>query len=201
MNQAVLQGSVTSHSWQPDIVGVRNQNKHYFAWRLDGSPDSLRFIGTNRNGIWAQNVGMMNSQSILSGLQGPKPGFRYAADDSCFVIYAPTGPYDIWAAYGCSGPVSVEDNDLLPVNYSLSQNFPNPFNPSTTIKYSIPNTSLVKIKIFNTLGQEIAELVNQVHQIGNYEVTFNASSLPSGVYFYRLEADNFVQTNKMILIK
>ncbi|MCU0405745.1 MAG: T9SS type A sorting domain-containing protein [Ignavibacteriaceae bacterium] len=201
MNQAVLQGSATSHSWQPEIVGVRNQNKHYFAWRLDGSPDSLRYIGTNRNGNWAQNIGIMNSQAILSGLQGPKPGFRYATDDSCFVIYAPTGPYDIWAAYGCSGPVSVEDNDLPPVNYSLSQNYPNPFNPSTTIKYSIPSTSLVKIKIFNTLGQEIAELVNQVHQIGNYEVTFNASSLPSGVYFYRLEADNFVQTNKMILIK
>ncbi len=201
MNQAVLQGSITSNSFQPDIVGVRNQPKHYFAWRLDGSPDSLRYIGTTHLGIWPQNIGMMNSQSILSGVQGPKPGFRYAADDSCFTIYAPTGPYDIWAAYGCSGPVSVEDNGVLPSDYALLQNYPNPFNPTTTIKYSIPEQSIVKIKVFNTLGQEIAELVNQELHSGNYEVTFDAANFTSGVYFYRIEAGNFVQTRKMILLR
>lgn len=201
MNQAALQGSETSQSYQPDIVGVRNQNKHYFAWRLDGSPDSLRYIGTNINGNWPQNIAMMNSQTFLSGLQGPKPGFRYVNSDSCFVIYAPTGPRDIWAAYGCSGPVSVEDNDLPPVNYSLSQNYPNPFNPTTTIKYSILGSSLVKIKLYNMLGQEISELVNQEQQSGDYEITLDAANLPSGVYFYTIEAGNFVQTRKMVLLK
>ena len=68
MNQSTLQGSVTSHSYQPEIVGVRNQNKHYFAWRLDGSTDSLRYIGVTRQGSWPQNVGMMNGQSSISGL-------------------------------------------------------------------------------------------------------------------------------------
>jgi len=199
--ESILLGSTTSHSWQPDIVGVRNGTKHYYAWRLEGSPDSLMYRGISSAGLFNPIVNMMNSQSVLSGLQGPKPGFRYVDADSCFVIYAPTGPYDIWAAYGCSGPVSVENNDLPPVNYSLSQNYPNPFNPSTTIKYSIPNSSFVKIKLFNMLGQEIAELVNQEQQIGNYEVTFDASNLSSGIYFYRLEADNFVQTRKMILMK
>lgn len=202
MNQAELQGSVTSNSFQPEIVGVRNKPKHYFAWRLDGSPDSLRLIGTNSQGYWNQDIAMMNSQTQLSGVQGPKPGFRNVDNDSCFVVYPITGPYDVWAAYGCSGmPTIVDDQDLKPVNYSLSQNYPNPFNPSTTIKYSIPNSSLVKIKLFNMLGQEISELVNQEQQSGDYEITFDAANLPSGVYFYTIEAGNFVQTRKMVLLK
>jgi hypothetical protein len=201
MNQAVLQGSVTAQSNQPEIVGVRNKPKHYFAWRLDGNPDSLRYIGTTNLGSWPQNVGMMNSQSVISVTQGPKPGFRYASADSCFAVYPLTGPYDVWAAYGCSGPVSVENNDPAPDNYSLSQNYPNPFNPTTTIKYSIPFSSLVRIKVYNMLGQEIAELVNKELQAGNYEVKFDASTLPSGIYFYRIEAGKFVSVKKMILMK
>jgi hypothetical protein len=201
MNQSTLQGSVTSDSYQPDIVGVRNQPKHYFAWRVDGSTDSLRYIGTNSLGNWPQNISMMNGQSSISGLTGVKPGFRYADNDSCFAVYSLFGPFDVMAAYGCSGPVSVEDEEVVPDIYSLSQNYPNPFNPSTTIKYSVPQSSFVKIKVYNTIGQEIAELVNQELQIGNYEVTFDARNLPSGIYFYRIEAGNFVETKKMILLK
>ena len=201
MNQSTLQGSLTSHSYQPDIVGVRNQPKHYFAWRVDGSTDSLRYIGTNSLGSWPQNVSMMNGQSSISGLTGIKPGFRFADNDSCFAVYSLFGPFDVMAAYGCSGPVAVEVDEVVPDEYSLSQNYPNPFNPSTTIKYSVPQSSFVKIKVYNTIGQEIAELVNQELQIGNYEVTFDARNLPSGIYFYRIEAGNFVETKKMILLK
>ncbi|MGB5529782.1 MAG: T9SS type A sorting domain-containing protein [Ignavibacteriaceae bacterium] len=201
MSQAALQGSVTSHSYPPDIVGVRNMPKHYFAWIVNGTPDSLRYIGTTNLGIWPQNVGMMNGQSSLSPSQGAKPGFRFVNDDSCFAVYSLLGPYDVWAAFGCSGPVSVEDVSVVPDNYSISQNYPNPFNPSTTIKYSIPQASFVKIKVYNTLGQVIAELVNQEIQIGNHEVSFDARNLTSGIYFYRIEAGNFVETRKMILIK
>jgi hypothetical protein len=201
LHQSILLGSVTSNSNQPEIVGVRNIPKHYFAWRVDGSPDSLHFIGTDHLGSWPQNVAMMNGQTSISGLVGIKPGFRYAENDSCFVVYSLFGPYNVWAAYGCSGPVSVENNDPAPDNYSLSQNYPNPFNPKTTIKYSIPSLAFVKIKVFNLLGQEIAELVNKELQTGNYEVSFDATNFPSGIYFYRIEADNFVQTKKMILMK
>jgi len=207
MNQAALQGSVVSDSYQPDIVGVRNQPKHYFAWRLDGSPDSLRYIGTNNLGFWDQNVGIMNSQSVLSGVLGPKPGFRYAANDSCFAIYPVTGPYDVWAAYGCSGPVSVETNDLPPVNYSLSQNYPNPFNPSTKITFELPGASNVTLNVFNILGELVAELVNQSLETGRYEYQFNSEALASGIYFYKLEArevngkDHFVDVKKMILLR
>ncbi len=93
------------------------------------------------------------------------------------------------------------DEIVLPSEYGLSQNYPNPFNPSTKIKYSIPQSSHVLIKIFDVLGNEVLTLANSQKSVGNYEVTFNASSLPSGIYFYQLIAGNFVETKKMILIK
>jgi photosystem II stability/assembly factor-like uncharacterized protein len=98
-------------------------------------------------------------------------------------------------------PVVLVDN-LIPVNYSVSQNFPNPFNPSTVIKYQIPQNSFVSLKVYNSLGQEAATLVNGMINAGTHEVQFNASNLSSGVYYYVINAGNdFVQTKKMILIK
>jgi len=92
-------------------------------------------------------------------------------------------------------------NVTASLEFTLDQNFPNPFNPNTLIKYSIPKSSQVSLKIFNTLGQEMETLVNEEKQVGTYEVNWNASNLQSGVYFYRLQAGSFVQTRKMILLK
>jgi hypothetical protein len=98
-------------------------------------------------------------------------------------------------------PVVLVDN-TIPVNYNVSQNFPNPFNPSTIIKYQIPQNSFVNLKVYNSLGQEAATLVNGMVNAGTYEVQFNASNLSSGVYYYVIKAgNNFVQTRKMILMK
>ena len=88
-----------------------------------------------------------------------------------------------------------------PETYTLSQNYPNPFNPSTKIEFALPATSFVTLKIYNVLGQEVASLVSQTLTAGSYEVTFNASRLPSGTYMYRVEAGNFVSTKKMVLVK
>jgi hypothetical protein len=88
-----------------------------------------------------------------------------------------------------------------PLEFSLEQNYPNPFNPNTKIKYSVPHSSNVTIKVFDILGNEIETLVNEEKPVGRYEINFNASSLPSGVYFYQLRAGNFVGTKKMILLK
>ena len=94
------------------------------------------------------------------------------------------------------------NEDLSLINsYSLSNNYPNPFNPSTIINYSIPRSSQVQIKLYDILGREVETLVNEVKSPGNYEVNFNASSLASGVYLYRLQAGSFVQTKKMMLLK
>jgi hypothetical protein len=99
---------------------------------------------------------------------------------------------------------SVEDegtNSLISVEYFLLQNYPNPFNPKTKIKYSIPHTSNVVIKVFDVLGNEIETLVNEEKQNGTYEITWYAESLPSGVYFYQLRAGDFVETKKMVLLR
>jgi hypothetical protein len=86
-------------------------------------------------------------------------------------------------------------------NFALSTNYPNPFNPSTTINYQLPKQSHVTMKIFDVLGRELVTLVNGVEESGYKSVNFDASELPSGVYFYRVQAGSFVQTNKMVLMK
>jgi len=88
-----------------------------------------------------------------------------------------------------------------PVQFELAQNYPNPFNPSTTIKFSIPQSSNVTLKIFNTLGQEVKTLLNQNMESGVHTINFDASELNSGIYFYRLDAGQFSQVRKMTLIK
>jgi hypothetical protein len=85
--------------------------------------------------------------------------------------------------------------------FSLHQNYPNPFNPSTTIQYQIPELSFVTIEVYDVLGTEIATLLNEEKPAGNYEVEFDGSGLPSGIYFYRLQAGSFIETKKMILMK
>ncbi len=89
----------------------------------------------------------------------------------------------------------------LPEVYALYQNYPNPFNPVSKIKYDIPELSFVTLKIYDVLGSEIATLVNEEKPVGSYEVTFDASNLPSGVYFYQLKTKGYLETKKMILMK
>jgi hypothetical protein len=96
--------------------------------------------------------------------------------------------------------VKTVDN-TIPENFNLRQNYPNPFNPTTQINYSIPSSQKVVLKVYDELGKEVATLVNKDQSAGNYSVDFNASNLASGVYFYRLQAGNFIQMKKMILMK
>lgn len=89
----------------------------------------------------------------------------------------------------------------LPLQYKLYTNYPNPFNPMTLIKYDIKYSGLVKVRIFNATGQLVTELVNEIQNAGSYEVAFDGSGLASGVYFYKLEAGDFAESKKMVLIK
>jgi hypothetical protein len=89
----------------------------------------------------------------------------------------------------------------IPVTYALAQNYPNPFNPNTTIRYQIPQDGIVTLKIYDILGSEIATLVNEEKLAGKYEVNFNASSLASGVYIYKIQSGTFINSKKMILLK
>lgn len=94
-----------------------------------------------------------------------------------------------------------KENSNIPVQYHLEQNYPNPFNPSTVISYQLPKDEFVKLRIFNMLGEEVALLVSQHQLAGVYQITWNGKNLSSGVYIYRLEAGNYVQTKKMVLAK
>ena len=97
--------------------------------------------------------------------------------------------------------IGEERINRIPSEYFLSNNFPNPFNPSTTIRYSIPQSTNVTIKVFDILGNEIETLVNKEKPTGTYELTWYAENLPSGIYFYQLKSDNYLETKKMILLK
>jgi hypothetical protein len=101
------------------------------------------------------------------------------------------------------GVVSVQDEHIseIPKDFILLQNYPNPFNPSTSIQYAVGNRQFVQLKVYDILGNEVATLVNEEKSPGTYEVEFNATQLSSGVYFYRLQAGDFIETKKMILLR
>jgi hypothetical protein len=122
-------------------------------------------------------------------------------DDSDFLAifdgYLDTYPPFIMVDYVVS--VEVIESELN--SFTLYQNYPNPFNPSTTIRFSVSSPSITTLKIFNSLGEEVAILINEELTTGSYEIEWDASGLPSGVYFYQLKANEFVETKKMILLK
>lgn len=98
-------------------------------------------------------------------------------------------------------PVGVNDDEIVVDKFELKQNYPNPFNPSTIINYTVQSASFINLKVYDILGNEIAVLVNEEKPTGNYQVTFDASQLTGGVYFYQLTTNSFVDTKKMILMK
>jgi photosystem II stability/assembly factor-like uncharacterized protein len=181
-----------------DLVGLENLNLFALAcidnYIFAGTFNDGIFLSTNNGTSWVPfNEGIDDNTSIVS---------IAIKDSNVFISTYRSGPWVV-----CRRPLSdiitsvAQAIDPLPINYFLSQNYPNPFNPSTKITYSLPNTGMVQIKVFDLLGQEIATLVNEEKPVGTYEVNWNAANLPSGVYFYRIQAGSFVQTRKMILLK
>ncbi|MBE0538891.1 MAG: family 10 glycosylhydrolase [Ignavibacterium sp.] len=109
---------------------------------------------------------------------------------------------DLRAVKKINGPTDMDDYYYtIPEQYFLSQNYPNPFNPETIIKYQIPSAGRTTLKIFDLLGNEVATIVDEFQSTGRYEKKFNGSALSSGIYFYRLQSDSFVETKKMVLLK
>jgi hypothetical protein len=95
----------------------------------------------------------------------------------------------------------VNINTNIPDNFTLKQNYPNPFNPQTKIRFELKSALFTELKIFDILGREVKSLVKETLKPGEYEVSFNAVNMPSGVYFYRLNAGGFTDTKKMVLLK
>lgn len=106
-----------------------------------------------------------------------------------------------WDVFQQDAITSVRDEETIPNSFKLEQNYPNPFNPSTIIKFGVPERSYVIIKIYDLIGSEVITLVNGEMEAGWYKNYFNANGYSSGIYIYRMQAGNYVNTKKMILIK
>ncbi|MEZ4765439.1 MAG: T9SS type A sorting domain-containing protein [Calditrichia bacterium] len=105
-------------------------------------------------------------------------------------------------AYKYSNYVGIdEDHPSKITKYSLSQNYPNPFNPTTTILFDLPNAANVRLNVYNISGQLVAELLDEQRPAGKHSVVFDAADLPSGIYFYKIQSENFTRTHKMVLIR
>ncbi|WP_041294086.1 T9SS type A sorting domain-containing protein [Ignavibacterium album] len=128
--------------------------------------------------------------------------YRLKAVDLQSLVSNPSGSVGTYVLGGIPYKIGGEgENQKTPEKYTLTQNYPNPFNPSTTIDFSIKENSNVTLKIYDMLGKEVALLVNERKEPGKYSVTFNASELPSGIYVYRLDANDFTATKKLMLVK
>ena len=114
---------------------------------------------------------------------------------------SPSSPDTVFLTGVGDKTTGVQDNLNIPKSFSLSQNYPNPFNPSTTIEFSLPKRAFVNLTIYNTLGQVVKTLVSSEMESGTHRIIWKANNIPSGIYFYRLNAGNFVETKKMILMK
>lgn len=126
--------------------------------------------------------------------------FRFTSLTSDFNGYL-YGGTDGDGIYKTLKVTSVSEKENIPLNYSLSRNYPNPFNPITKISYSVPQAGEVRLVVYDLLGREVNTLVNDYKNAGTYQVTFNAKDFPSGVYFYSIQAGSYTKTNKMVLLK
>ncbi len=169
-----------------------------------------------------QGNGEVVSYKVLNGGHtwpgGDKAYFTYLSvgpiGNTCMDINASKLIWEFFKSYDLKNLTDINNHSLVSNEFLLMQNYPNPFNPTTTIKYEISNIANVgtthelslhpfhvKLCIYDILGREITTLVNEYQKPGNYEITWNAGNLPSGVYFYRIQAGNFVETKKMILLR
>lgn len=168
-----------------------------------GSPSYVDYATVKYNSAgfeqWVQKYnGPVNSGDYAKVVTVDDSGNVYVAGHSPGIEFN----YDIVTIKYSQNITGVSESDnKIPDSYLLDQNYPNPFNPTTTISFSIPNEELVSLKVFNSLGEEVAELVNETKPAGNYTATFDASKLTSGVYLYKISAGSFIKTKKMIYLR
>jgi len=198
-DESQLLGSGVNPNFPPEITGVRNGSTHYVSFLTSGTEDSVHYIAMDHSGT-QNHVYRMNYYSAAEEIS-PKPVFRYQSGDSCLVIYSEDGPVNMVSSAGCAGlPIGILNNQM-PSKYGLLQNYPNPFNPSTKIVFSIPRKAYVRLIVYDIQGKEITKLEDSDLNAGMYELVFDGLGLPSGVYFYRLDAGAYTNTKKMVLLK
>jgi len=147
------------------------------------------FLSTDDGTSWNSiNAGLTDTRVVSLAVSGTE-------------LFAGTRGSGVWRRQLSEITGVVEHKNELPTQFCLPQNYPNPFNPTTAISYQLPAVSYVTLKVYDLLGREVATLVNEVKQAGSYSANWDASRLSSGVYFYQLEAGQFRETKRMILMK
>jgi hypothetical protein len=162
---------------------------------IDSGGGTVIWKTSNLGTTWIrEQVPTQASSSSISHLQFLNANLGFAA------LGSPSGALGGLLRYG---PVSGigNNNNEIPASYKLEQNYPNPFNPSTSIKFDLPKSGFVTLKVYNSIGKEVATLVSESMSAGNHQVSFDASSLTSGLYFYKISTDNFTDSKKMLLVK
>lgn len=185
------------------FTAISRTAKVYLNWTTASETNNLGFeverkiINNNKEGEWIR-------LAFVEGYGTTTEPKEYSYIDDIISIQASALVYrlkqlDFNGSYKYSDEVMVENP--APVDYALYQNYPNPFNPNTTVKYQIPELSFVTLKIYDVLGSEVKILVDEEKGAGSYRIVFNSGGLPSGIYFYRLQAGDFVETKKMVLLR
>lgn len=188
--------------FQPDVIAPWFSSKFYMAyitWGATSVEDSVNYIIHDPNTIAINDFrGPMNLVSP-SGTQGAKPLFRYANNDSCAVLYAGTGPSDIWSAVGCTGPVVSSINDLT--SGSVFVLSPNPAIGQTQLTFRLSNYQNVEINIVDINGKLIQSVLNDKMNEGQHTVDINLQNLSSGVYYCVMNANEKSSTVKLVVMK
>jgi hypothetical protein len=189
-DNGVFRSTNSGNIWE---VVLTNLSTSELAINANGSI----FAGTRGDGVFRSTNDGVEWESINEGLTSLWVGSLAVSPEG--YIFAGT---DVGVFRSLQPTTSANATSyLLPASFVLYQNYPNPFNPSTKIKYSLPQSSKVTLKVFDVLGKEVAVLVDEVKSRGVYEINWNAESFPSGVYFYQIKAGDFIETKKMILMK
>lgn len=193
--------------WSPDgskIAFMSNRDGDYEIFTMDSTGNDLEQLTENSNNDWRPDYSPdgMNI-AFVSDRNGHYEIYVMDSTGNNQTRLTFSNVHAIqpdWCPTGIVGFELEEGNDNL-LNYQLYQNYPNPFNPVTKINYQIPEFASVTLIVYDVLGSEIANLVNEKKSEGSYEVRFDGSGLPSGIYFYQMKAGNIVETKKMVLLK
>jgi hypothetical protein len=198
-NNMMLRGNfqdmtITNVMPGPTVIHIVYDGSTINIYRNGLWQNSYARSGINISGTGPFQVGGLNNHNCLN-TNGLIDEFRFYNRALSFHEIQTTWNVELECVTG------IEPKFSTPEKFELSQNYPNPFNPSTIIKYGIPKSTHVNLAIYDETGKEVAILINDVKQPGNYEITFNGESLSSGVYLYKLETGEFSRTKKMILVK
>lgn len=183
-------------NWTPRNSGIETT----YADDIDGVDSTLTLAAWGTGVFISEDLGF-NWTDVTGNLPNAYPQCIGIFGGYVYVGIIASGSDGLYRMPLPGTPVAIEGEEELPAGYVLKQNYPNPFNPSTKISFELPEQSDVKLEIYDVLGRKVVTLVNELLNAGSHNQTWDASSFPSGTYFYKLETENFSTTKKMLILK